>query len=77
MIKITDEGFEPKELSVPAGTEVIWRNEMSVEASVDSVHWPVIWILPLKLRSHKFEKPGTYYYYNRLKPWHRGVVEVT
>lgn len=86
LVTITSSGFEPKTLTVKAGTKVIWKNTGNGISDVSSdVHPTHELYPPLNLGdiesgqtvSLVFDKPGTYKYHNHLDAAQEGVVEVT
>lgn len=86
LITITSSGFEPKTLTVKAGTKVIWKNTGDGMSDVSSAVHPTHEVYPpLNLgdidsgqtASLVFDKTGTYQYHNHLDATQEGVVEVT
>jgi plastocyanin len=63
-ITVKNFGFEPKELTVPVGTEVQWTDEggrHSVESDDGSFQSPAL--AAGETFKHKFDKPGRYMYH--------------
>lgn len=85
MVTITTSGFEPKTLSVKAGTKVTWTNKSRGISNVSSAIHPTHLVYPaLNLGdiangesvSLVFDKEGTYKYHNHLNPTQTGMVVV-
>lgn len=83
-VAITDRGYEPKTLRVPAGARVTWVNVGSKPNSVQTWHdiehhFDIHTIRPGKRKSYLFKRPGRYEYFSA---WgdadkYQGVVKVT
>jgi plastocyanin len=77
-VKIENFSFDPRTVSVTAGTEVRWENYD------DSPHSIVDAALGLRSKAldtdesfaHVFAKPGTYHYICGLHPQMKGTIEV-
>ena len=82
-VTITNNKFEPKTITVKAGSDVIWENkEGSHTVTADDGSWTSPTITAGQTYSHKFDKPGKYPYYCKFhgaKGGHNmaGVVNVT
>ena len=82
-VTITNNKFEPKTITVKAGSEVTWENkEGSHTVTADDGSWTSSTLTAGQTYSHKFDKPGKYPYYCRFhgaKGGHNmaGVVNVT
>jgi plastocyanin len=82
-VTYTEEGFDPPELRVKAGTTVVFANRVS-EAYIASDPHPTHTDLPefqsglLKFSGYSFifTEKGTWGYHNHLKPSHRGTIIV-
>lgn len=80
---ITNNKFEPKTITVKAGSEVVWENkEGSHTVTADDGSWTSSTLTAGQTYSHKFDKPGKYPYYytfHGAKGGHNmaGVVNVT
>jgi plastocyanin len=80
---ITNNKFEPKELTVKAGSEVTWENKEGTHAvTADDGSWTSSGLTAGKTYTHKFDKPGKYAYYCTFhggKGGHEmsGVINVT
>jgi len=84
-IVLTENGFEPKTLTVKAGTKVTWVNKSGAVATVNSAPHPIhSGYQPLNLNSFEdgeflelvFDKAGTYNYHDHLNPTRTGTVIV-
>lgn len=84
-ITLTSSGFEPKTLTIKAGTKVVWTNKSGGTATVNSAPHPQHTDFPpLNLGEFGdgqslelvFEKPGTYKYHNHLNASQFGQVIV-
>jgi len=84
-VSLTSSGFNPKSLTIKAGTTVTWVNNSGGPATVNSDDHPTHQKYPeLNLGRFeagsslqlKFEKVGTYTYHNHLVPSIRGTVVV-
>lgn len=84
-VEATSSGFNPKTVTVKAGTRVIWTNSTDGPVVVASVDHPTHQVYPpLNLGGFEkgssvqlvFDKPGTYKYHNHLKPDNTGTVVV-
>lgn len=84
-VTLTTNGFDPKTITVKAGTKVTWINKSGMVATVDSaVHPTHREYSPLNLGEFKdgetlslvFDKLGTYRYHDHLNPGHNGTVVV-
>jgi plastocyanin len=63
-VTITNNKFEPKTITVKAGSEVTWENqEGSHTVSADDGSWNSGALTAGKTYSYKFDKPGKYPYY--------------
>jgi plastocyanin len=82
-VAITNNKFEPKTITVKAGSEVTWENkEGSHTVTADDGSWTSSTLTAGQTYSHKFDKPGKYPYYCTFhggKGGHNmaGVVNVT
>jgi plastocyanin len=82
-VTITNNKFEPKTVTVKAGSEVIWENKEGTHTvTADDGSWASAGLTAGKTFSHKFDKPGKYPYYCSFhggKGGHdmAGVVNVT
>jgi len=82
-VTITNNKFEPKTITVKAGSEVAWENkEGSHTVTADDGSWTSSTLTAGQTYSHKFDKPGKYPYYctfHGAKGGHNmaGVVNVT
>lgn len=84
-VTVTSLGFEPKIVTVKAGTKVVWINNSAATANVSSAVHPTHLVYPpLNLGSFEngktvsliFDKPGTYKYHNHLNPSQTGQVVI-
>ncbi len=84
-VTVTASGYEPKTLTVKAGTKVTWKNTSGGPVTVNSDAHPTHLLWPfLNLGkfddgssvSVVFEKPGTYTYHNHLDASQTGTVIV-
>ncbi len=84
-VGLTASGFEPKTITVKAGTKVVWTNKSGAVATVSSDPHPVHTAYPpLNLGKMNdgasvfliFDKPGTYTYHNHLDASTTGTVVV-
>jgi plastocyanin len=82
-VTITNNKFEPKTVTIKAGSEVTWENKEGTHTvTADDGSWTSPALFGGKTYSHKFDKPGKYPYYCSLhggKGGHdmSGVVDVT
>ena len=82
-VTVTNNKFEPKTVTVKAGSEVIWENKEGTHTvTADDGSWASAGLTAGKTFSHKFDKPGKYPYYCSFhggKGGHdmAGVVNVT
>ena len=80
---ITNNKFEPKTITIKAGSEVIWENKEGTHTvTADDGSWASSTLTAGQTYSHKFDKPGKYPYYCAFhggKGGHNmaGVVDVT
>lgn len=83
-ITYTSNGFSPANLTIKAGTMVIWINNsdsLSVQSNPHPVHtdYPPLNIGAIangQSKSLVFDKPGTYGYHNHLNPSNQGKIIV-
>jgi len=84
-VNLTSSGFDPKTITVKAGTRVIWLNKSGGGATVNSAVHPTHQAYPpLNLGQFPdgssvqlvFDKTGTYKYHNHLNPSQTGTVVV-
>lgn len=84
-VTLTGSGFEPKEITVKAGTTVVWENKSGIDATVSSDNHPTHLLYPfLNLGKFAdgssvqvvFEKAGKYSYHNHFNASERGFVTV-
>ena len=82
-VTITNNKFEPKTVTIKAGSEVIWDNKEGTHTvTADDGSWTSAALTAEKTYSHKFDKPGKYLYYCSFhggKDGHEmsGVINVT
>jgi len=82
-VTITNNNFEPKTVTIKAGSEVIWENKEGTHTiTADDGSWTSAALTAGKTYSYKFDKPGKYPYYCSFhggKDGHdmSGVVNVT
>ncbi len=82
-VTITNNKFEPKTVTIKAGSEVIWENKEGTHTvTADDGSWGSSTLTAGQTYSHKFDKPGKYPYYCTFhggKGGHNmaGVVNVT
>lgn len=82
-VTLTDTGFTPKDITVKAGTKVVWTNSSGKDATVSSDNHPTHLLYPF-LTLGKFsdgtslevvvEKAGTYSYHNHLNSSETGTI---
>jgi plastocyanin len=77
-VTISDNRFEPEELSVATGDSVTWHNHDDRRHSVTADYelFGSGEMQPGDRYTHTFSDPGVYRYYGRFTPSLRGVVEV-
>jgi plastocyanin len=77
-VKISDSGFDPKELTVTPGTTVHWTNSSSKAFTVtsDKGDWDSGDIQPGRDFTATFTKPGTFDYHCKNHPDMKGTVVV-
>ena len=75
---LTNWHFEPAEVTVTAGSTVLWHNKGKEEHSVtaDNKSFDSGWKPKGANYQRTFTRPGTYTYYCAPHPWMRGVVRV-
>lgn len=75
---LTNWHFEPAEVTVPAGSTVLWHNKGKEEHSVtaDDKSFDSGWRPKGANYQRTFTRPGTYTYYCAPHPWMKGVVRV-
>ncbi len=84
-VTLTEEGFEPANLTVKAGTKIVWLNESGDVATVNSDDHPTHLDNDL-LNLGRFgdgeelsvviDQPGTYGYHDHLNPQRLGTIVV-
>src|SRR5262245_21586847 len=80
---LSNNKFEPKTVTVKAGSEVTWENKEGTHVvTADDDSWTSSTLTAGQIYSHKFDKPGKYSYYctfHGSKGGHdmAGVVNVT
>ena len=84
-VNLTSSGFDPKTLTIKAGTRVIWVNKSGAAATVHSAVHPTHQVYPpLNLGEFPdgssvqlvFDKPSAYNYHDHLNPSRTGTVVV-
>jgi plastocyanin len=61
---VTNNKFEPKTITVKAGSEVTWENKEGTHSvTADDDSWASPALTAGQTYSHKFDKPGAYKYY--------------
>jgi plastocyanin len=84
-VEVTEKGYQPAELKISAGSQVIWTNKSGTTVTVSSDNHPTHLLWPfLNLGSFSndenvsvvFEKPGKYTYHNHFNPAQKGTVIV-
>lgn len=75
---LTNWHFEPAEVTVPAGSTVVWHNKGKEEHSVtaDNKSFDSGWKPKGGNYQRTFTRPGTYAYHCAPHPWMKGVVRV-
>jgi plastocyanin len=75
---LTNWHFEPAEVTVPAGSTVVWHNKGKEEHSVtaDNKAFDSGWRPRGANFQRTFTRPGTYAYHCAPHPWMKGVVRV-
>jgi plastocyanin len=75
---LTNWHFEPAEVTVPAGSTVVWHNKGKEEHSVtaDDKSFDSGWKPKGGNYQRTFTRPGTYAYHCAPHPWMKGVVRV-
>jgi plastocyanin len=75
---LTNWHFEPAEVTVPAGSTVVWHNKGKEEHSVtaDNKSFDSGWKPKGANFQRTFTRPGTYAYHCAPHPWMTGVVRV-
>ena len=81
LIKVSDLGFDPASITVPAGATVTWRNTGEFDHAVASnpasaMEWDSGPLRPGEEFSQTFAEPGSYPYLDGLFPEHTGAIEV-
>lgn len=77
LVMVEDMGYAPKNLTVPAGTTVVWDwNDGAIGHDVVGEDFASEIQSDGTFR-HTFEEPGTYTYYCSLHPNMTGTIEVT
>jgi plastocyanin len=63
-VTITNNKFEPKTVTIKAGSEVTWENKEGAHTvTADDGSWTSSTLTAGQTYSHKFDKPGKYPYY--------------
>jgi plastocyanin len=77
-VRVHDDGFQPRSVSVPVGGTVVWKNHGKERHSVvsDTGLWDSGDMAPGVQFSFTFDRPGTYRYHCGLHPQMDGVVIV-
>lgn len=84
-VEVTAAGYVPQNITVKAGTKVVWTNKSGSVVTVDSAQHPTHLVYPpLNLGQFEdgatvslvFDKPGKYFYHNHLKATQFGSVTV-
>ncbi len=84
-VLLTANGYEPAEIKIKAGAQVVWTNKSGNTATVNSDNHPAHLLWPfLNLGTFKngetvsviFDKAGTYTYHNHFNPTQKGKVIV-
>ena len=84
-VALKDSGFVPKDITVKAGTRVVWINKNRKAATVDSNDHPTHRLYPFlnlgelsdgSLVQVVFDKAGTYGYHNHYNASETGTVTV-
>lgn len=84
-VTVTSNGFEPKDLSIKARTQVVWTNKSGEPVTVNSDNHPTHLLWPFlnlgefdngQSVSVVFPKSGKYTYHNHLNPSQTGSVTV-
>jgi plastocyanin len=75
---LTNWHFEPAEVTIPAGSTVVWHNKGKEEHSVtaDNKSFDSGWKPKGGNYQRTFTRPGTYAYHCAPHPWMKGVVRV-
>lgn len=85
IVTVTNDGFNPKKLTIGVDATVTWINKSGELITIDSDPHPThTAYLPLNLGEVNdgksvfliFDKPGTYGYHNHLKPSQKGTIIV-
>jgi plastocyanin len=87
LVNYTAGGFDPQEITVPKGTQVIWKNMAETPVWVASAPHPIhtdyagfdekAGIGKDKEWAFTFDRAGDWKYHNHLNPTHFGTVHVT
>jgi len=84
-VMLTAQGYEPAEIKIKVGSQVVWTNNSGSTATVNSDNHPAHLLWPfLNLGTFKngetvsvvFDKAGTYTYHNHFNPSQKGKVIV-
>ena len=84
-VTVTSSGFEPKDLKIKVGTQVVWTNKSGKTVTVNSDNHPTHLLWPFlnlgafddgQSVSVSFAKSGKYTYHNHLDPSQTGSVTV-
>lgn len=84
-IQVTKEGYNPQNVTINAGTKVVWTNVSEGVVSVHTEDHPTHLLYPpLNLGEFQdgssvqliFDKAGTYKYHDHLNPQFKGTVTV-
>lgn len=79
LVEIKKHTFDPDSITVPAGTQVVWRNFDSVPHTITSTNgmFDSGVVDQGKNFSHVFHDPGTYDYYCAIHPYMKAKIIVT
>lgn len=63
-VTVSNNKFEPKTITVKAGSEVVWENKEGTHTvTADDGSWDSAGLSAGKTFSHKFDNPGSYKYH--------------
>jgi plastocyanin len=85
VVNVTNSGFEPKDLKIKVGAQVVWTNKSGKTVTVNSDNHPTNLLWPFlnlgafdngQSVSTTFAKSGKYTYHNHFDPSQTGSVTV-
>jgi plastocyanin len=76
-VKISENGFSPSDLEIPAGARVTWSNQDNSQHTITFLDSKSNVINPGGSYSKKFDDSGSFTYTSDYNPSFRGTIKVT